>query len=190
MNLSFLFIFIIIATIIIDFLTYKKDEEIDIKKKKINRVIKNFISICLTYIVFTLIFSLVFRYLLVPEDYIFCDNTCTITITNTLVGVIALIFQILNIYNFYDNYIYTYRYLSSHIKITEKVLIFLIGLATILLNEFMLSNINLEVLVFSQSIFNILIKIVIYSAYIFMPLLIIIREIYRILSNREKDEFE
>ena len=69
MNLTILFIFIIATTIITDILTYKKDQFLEMKNKKIKRIINNYLSICFTYLVFTLLFSLLFRYLLVPEEY-------------------------------------------------------------------------------------------------------------------------
>lgn len=103
---------------------------------------------------------------------------------------IALILQIFNIYNFYDNYIYTYRFFASHSKAYEKVLIFIVGLITILLNEFLISNINLDILVFDISIFNILIRVVIYSTYIFMTALVIIREIKHLFKRKKELEGE
>ncbi len=187
--MTILFIFLIVATIVIDFLTYKNDEEVELKERKIKRITKNFISICLTYLVFTLVFSLVFRYLLVSEDYFTCNNICAIKITNTFAGVVALLLQIVNIYNFYDNYIYTYRYFTKYSKIYEKIIIAFLGLATILLNEFILSNIDLSILLFNTSIYNILLKLVIYSPYIFMILLIIIREIYRIIKSFNEEDY-
>ena len=181
MNLTFLFIFFIVATIIIDFLTFKIEEEKELKPKRIKRLTKNFISICLTYLVFSFLLTIFFKNFLIIEDKL---------ISNTIVGIIALIFQILNIYSFYDNYQYSYGYLTYNLRTTEKVLIFFFGIITILFNEFILSSIKLPILSFDISFFNILIKMVTYSAYIFMPLLIIIREITRIIKTTEKEEFE
>lgn len=189
MNMTILFVFSIVTTIIIDFLTYKNDEEIELKERKIKRITKNFISNCLTFLIVTLIFSLFYRHLLVDEEYFNCNNICSIKITNTLVGVIAIIIQILNIYNFYDNYIYTYRLFTKYEKIFEKIIVAVIGIITIILNEFILSNIDLSILFFDEKTFNILLKLVIYSPYIFMILLIIIREISRIIKSFDEEEY-
>jgi len=189
MNLSFLFIFIIISIIIIDFLTFKKEEEIIIKNSKCKRITKSFISVCITYLTFTLIFSLFIKYFLVPEEYFICNNDCSVPINNTFIGIVALIFQILSIYNFYDNYIYSYRFFTIYSKIYDKILIALLGLIAIIFNEFFLSNINLLILNFDIPLSRILIGIIIYSSYIFIPLLIIVREIYRIINAIESEEF-
>lgn len=181
MNLTFLFIFFIVATIIIDFLTFKIEEEKEIKPRRIKKLTKNFISICLTYLVFSFLLTLFFKNFLIIEDKV---------ISNTIVGIIALVLQILNIYSFYDNYQYSYGYLTYNLKTTDKILIFFLGTITILFNEFILSSIDLSILSFDISLFNILIRIVTYSAYIFMPLVIIIREITRIIKTTEKEEFE
>lgn len=181
MNLTFLFIFFIVATIIIDFLTFKIEEEKEIKPRRIKRLTKNFISICLTYLVFSFLLTLFFKNFLIIEDKV---------ISNTIVGIIALVLQILNIYSFYDNYQYSYGYLTYNLKTTDKILIFFLGIITILFNEFILSSIDLSILSFDISLFNILIRIVTYSAYIFMPFVIIIREITRIIKTTEKEEFE
>lgn len=181
MNLSFLFIFFIVATIIIDFLTFKIEEEKEIKPRRIKRLTKNFISICLTYLVFSFLLTFVFKNFLIIEDKV---------ISNTLVGIIALIFQLLNIYSFYDNYLYSYGYLTYNLRTIDKVLIFFLGIITVLFNEFILSSINLSLLTFDIAFFNLLIRLVTYSTYIFMPLLIIIREITRIIKTTEKEEFE
>lgn len=181
MNLTFLFIFFIVATIIIDFLTFKIEEEKEIKPRRIKRLTKNFISICLTYLVFSFLLTLFFKNFLIIEDKV---------ISNTIVGIIALVLQILNIYSFYDNYQYSYGYLTYNLKTIDKILIFFLGIITILFNEFILSSIDLSILSFDISLFNILIRIVTYSAYIFMPLVIIIREITRIIKTTEKEEFE
>lgn len=181
MNLTFLFIFFIVATIIIDFLTFKIEEEKEIKPRRIKILTKNFISICLTYLVFSFLLTLFFKNFLIIEDKV---------ISNTIVGIIALVLQILNIYSFYDNYQYSYGYLTYNLKTTDKILIFFLGIITILFNEFILSSIDLSILSFDISLFNILIRIVTYSAYIFMPLVIIIREITRIIKTTEKEEFE
>ena len=149
MNLTILFIFIIATTIITDILTYKKDQFLEMKNKKIKRIINNYLSICFTYLVFTLLFSLLFRYLLVPEEYFTCDN-CIVTITNSIVGTIAIILQIFNI--------------------------------------FLISNINLELLTFKETILNLLIGLVRYSAFFFMTLLIIKREVKRIFGRKKEIE--
>ena len=187
MNLTILFIFIIATTIITDILTYKKDQFLEMKNKKIKRIINNYLSICFTYLVFTLLFSLLFRYLLVPEEYFTCDN-CIVTITNSIVGTIAIILQIFNIYNFYDNYIYTYRFFASHSRNYEKILILIIGVISVLLNEFLISNINLELLTYKETILNLLIGLVRYSAFFFMTLLIIKREVKRIFGRKKEIE--
>jgi len=180
MDLTFLFIFFIVATIIVDFLTFKIEEEKELKPKKIKRLTKNFISICLTYLVFSFLLTFFFKSFLLIENKL---------ISNTIVGIIALIFQILNIYSFYDNYIYSYGYLTFNLKTLDKIIIFIIGFSTILFNEFILSSIDLSILKFDISFFNILIKLVTYSTYIFMPLLIIIREVSRIIKTTETEEF-
>ena len=92
MNLTYVFIFFIAATII----TYKKDiDEID--EKRTNRIISNHISTIFTYVLLTFTFSLVFRYFLVGKEYLSCTSDCSVIITNTLVGVIVSIIQIINI---------------------------------------------------------------------------------------------
>lgn len=187
MNLNIMFIVFIIGTIIIDFLTYKTDEEKELSHKKSKRVIKNFISNSFTYILFTLVISLLIKYILGPEDYVICHDNCTITITNSLIGAIILGLQILSIYSFYDNYIYSYRFLTSNFKTLEKILIAILGISFILINEFILSNVNLNILTFNIDILDLLIKVVIYSTYIFIPVLIIIREIFNI--SRRKEEY-
>lgn len=187
MNLTVLFLFIIATTIITDILTYKKDQFLEMKNKKIKRIINNYLSICFTYLVFTLLFSLLFKYLLVPAEYLTCDN-CIITISNTIVGVVGLILQVFNVYNFYDNYIYTYRFFACHSRNYEKILILIIGVISVLLNEFLVSNINLEFLTFKESIFNLLIGLIRYSAFFFMTLLIIKREIKKVFGRKKEIE--
>ena len=187
MNLTYVFIFFIAATIIIDFLTYKKDiDEID--EKRTNRIISNHISTIFTYVLLTFTFSLVFRYFLVGKEYLSCTSDCSVIITNTLVGVIVSIIQIINIYNFYDNYIYSYRFLAKYSNFIDKFLVALMTLTAILFNEFILSFIRLNVLTFDTSILDFLSRIIISSTYIFMPLLIIIRELFNFWHMREKDD--
>lgn len=181
MNPTTLFIFFIVATIIIDFLTFKIEEEKEISQKRIKKHINNFFSICITYIVFSFLLTVIFqKFLLIDKNLI----------SNTVVGIIALILQILNIYSFYDSYIYSYGYLTYNLKTLDKILVFIMGIVTILFNEFILSTLDLSVITFNTSLLNILIRIIIYSAYIFMPLLIIIRETKRIIKTKEVEEYE
>ena len=70
----------------------------------------------------------------------------------------------------------------------KKILIFIIGIISILLNEFLISNISLELLTFKETIFNLLIGLVRYSAFFFMTLLIIKREVQRILGRKREIE--
>ena len=184
MNLTIMLIIFIIGTVLTDFLTYKKDEETELSHQKSKRVIKNFINNAFTYIAFTLVLSLIFKYFLISNAQV-SDNTSP-SLTNTLIGAIFLGVQVLSIYSFYDNYIYSYRFLSSNFKLIEKILIFLLGVVTILINEFVLSNINLGIISFDLSILNLLPKIILYSTYIFIPLLIILREIDNHLKNIEE----
>lgn len=180
MNPTTLFIFFIVATIIIDFLTFRIEEEKELKPKRVKRHFNNFISICLTYLVFSFLLTIFFNNFLLIENKV---------ISNLFVGTIALIFQILNTYSFYDNYIYSYGYLAYNLKTLDKALIFIIGFVTILFNEFILSSINLSLITFNISFFNILIRLVLYSTYIFMPLLIVKREITRIITTTDTEEF-
>lgn len=192
MNLTISIFILIICTIIIDFFSFKRDKDIILKTGVKKRIIDELFVDCLTYMIFTLIFSLIFKYALVSSEYFTCNNKCHILVSNGFVGLILLILQVLNIYNFYDSYVHSFRIFSEYQDMFNKIFVFFLGVFTILFNEFILSNIDLSILYFKYSFINIFLVLVNYSLFIFLPLVILFKELRNryIFRKREEKEFE
>ncbi len=190
MNLTVAIIVLLVCTLLIDFFTYKKDIDKKLDTKTVNYLNRSFISDAVTYLLFTLTFSLMYKHFLVGNEYFICNNNCHIEVLNTFFGVLFIIFQILNIYNFYDSYVHTYIIYTAYQDIFSRILIVIGCIVVVLFNEFLLSNINLNIIFFKAGFFTFLLNLIKYSLYIFLPLVIIKREVGRYLRERRLEEIE
>lgn len=190
MNLTLAVLFVIVCTLVIEFFTYKKDDA-ELDDRSIILVARDFVIDIFIYFALTLIFSLIFKNYLVNNDYFVCNNNCHIKVANTFYGILFLVFQILNLYNFFDSYAHTYRVYAQYQNTFWKILTVVLCIIAVLFNEFLLSNINLGILTFKFFIFDILIKLVEYSVFFFLPLVIVIKEVIVYRRTRRIDkEFE
>ena len=190
MNLTVMIIVLLVCTLLIDFFTYKKDVDKKLDTRTISYLNRSFISDAVTYLLFTLTFSLMYKHFLVGNEYFICNNNCHIEVLNTFFGLLFIIFQLLNIYNFYDSYVHTYMIYTSYQDLFSRIIIVIGCVLVVLFNEFLLSNIDLNIIFFKAGFFNFMLKLVKYSLYIFLPLVIIKREVKRYFYERRIEEIE
>ena len=131
-----------------------------------------------------------YKHFLVGNEYFICNNNCHIEVLNTFFGLLFIIFQLLNIYNFYDSYVHTYMIYTSYQDLFSKIMVVVGCVIVVLFNEFLLSNIDLNIVFFKAGFFTFTLKLVKYSLYIFLPLVIIKREVKRYLYERKIEEIE
>lgn len=187
MNLTVAIIVLLSCTLLIDFITCKKDLENKLNSKTISYLNRSFIIDSITYLLFTLTFSFMYKNFLVGNEYFICNNNCHIEVLNTFFGLLFIIFQLLNIYNFYDSYVHTYMVYTRYQYLFNRIIIVFGCIIIVLFNEFLLSNINLNIIYFKEGFLNFMLNLIKYSLFIFLPLVIIKREIKRYVYEYKKE---
>ncbi len=177
MDLNVLIILFVVCFVAVELFTKKKEK----RTIKIKRVYNNFGSDCFTYLVLSFLVSCSFHYFLNAGGLLDLEvNSAKWTIISlTMLG-----FQIINIYNFYESLVYSYRYLKFFGNWMERLFLLVIGLIVILVNEFLLSNSGIITVVYQFKLLNFVPYLVIYSTYLFLPVLVFIRIINSFFNKK------
>jgi len=170
MDLNVLIILFVVCFVAIELVTKKKDK----RAIKIKRVYNNFGSDCFTYLILSFLIGCSFHYFLNDGGLLDLEVNGT---KWTIVSLAMLGFQIINIYNFYESLVHSYRYLKFYGSLMERLFLLVIGLVVILVNEFLLSNSGIIDVSYQFKLFNLIPYLVVYSTYMFLPVLVFIRMI-------------